>query len=81
MDPQAGGRANPGKWIDALSSVGVWIAGALMLLVALSMFYEAVARRFFGSPTTWVMAFSILAALGVWSVKLAGVPLPKSGTP
>jgi len=61
MNPQAGGRAEPGKWIDALSSVGVWIAGALMLLVALSMFYEAVARRFFDSPTTWVMAFSILA--------------------
>ena len=61
MNPQAGGRAEPGKWIDALSSVGVWIAGSLMLLVALSMFYEAVARRFFDSPTTWVMAFSILA--------------------
>ncbi len=61
MNTQSGGRAKPGKWIDLLSAVGVWIAGTLMLLVALSMFYEAVARRFFDSPTTWVMAFSILA--------------------
>lgn len=55
--------------IDNLSVVFGLIAGLTMFVVAINTAYEAIARRFFDSPTTWI--FSVSLFVMVWFPLLA----------
>jgi C4-dicarboxylate transporter DctM subunit len=48
-----------GKTIDQASTIGGGLSAALILILALIVFYEIIARAFFNSPTTWVLEYSI----------------------
>lgn len=61
MNPEATKVSNPlSRAVDLASDTAVIIAGSLMLAVALFMSWEAFARHFLDSPTSWVLAVSIL---------------------
>ncbi|MBN2059483.1 MAG: TRAP transporter large permease subunit [Deltaproteobacteria bacterium] len=50
-----------GHIIDGISWTSNFIASLLILMVALAVCYEIVARYFFDAPTEWVMPLSMLA--------------------
>ena len=58
-----------GLIIDRISWLSALAGGLLMLAVALFMAYEAFARHFLDSPTSWVLAISIL--IFMWFVFLS----------
>lgn len=58
-----------GKVIDRISWSAALAAGILMLAVALFMVYESFTRHFLDSPTSWVLAISIL--IFMWFTFLA----------
>jgi tripartite ATP-independent transporter DctM subunit len=58
-----------GLIIDRISWIAALLAGVLILAVALFMSYEAFCRHFLDSPTSWVLAISIL--IFMWFTFLA----------
>jgi tripartite ATP-independent transporter DctM subunit len=48
-----------GKTIDSISDTGNNLAGISILIVALLICYEAIARYIFSSPTIWIMSVSL----------------------
>jgi C4-dicarboxylate transporter DctM subunit len=48
-----------GKIIDQASNIGGALSAALIMIIAIIVFYEIIARGFFNSPTTWVLEYSI----------------------
>lgn len=50
--------------LDWMIKLGGYIAGILVLAMTFMIFYEVIARSFFGSPTTWATELSIYALIG-----------------
>ncbi|MHC4456640.1 MAG: TRAP transporter large permease subunit [Planctomycetota bacterium] len=63
--------------IDHISVVFGFIAGLAMLFVAINTAYEAIARRVFDSPTTWIFSMSLFVM--VWFPLLAAAFITKEG--
>ncbi|MCF6248908.1 MAG: TRAP transporter large permease subunit [Desulfobacula sp.] len=58
-----------GRLVDQTSWFAVLLAGCLMMAVALFMSFEAFARHFLDSPTSWVMSVSIF--IFMWFIFLS----------
>lgn len=58
-----------GQVVDRISWTAIFLAGVLMLAVAVFMSFEAFSRHFLDKPTSWVLAVSILVFM--WFVFLA----------
>lgn len=50
-------------FFDRLLDVTCWVSGVIYLFMMLSVVYEVLSRRLFGSPTTWVVDISTLGLL------------------
>ncbi|MDS9472552.1 TRAP transporter small permease [Sporosarcina pasteurii] len=51
-------------FFDLLIKLGAYVAGSLIMLTTLMVFYEVVSRSFFHKPTSWATELSIYAVIG-----------------
>ena len=49
---------------DQLIKFGAYIAGILILITTVMIFYEVISRSFFHKPTSWATELSIYAIIG-----------------
>lgn len=49
---------------DGLIRVGAYIAGGLIIITTVMIFYEVILRSFFHKPTSWATELSIYAIIG-----------------
>lgn len=50
--------------LDWIIKLGAYLAGIFILAMTFMIFYEVIARSFFGSPTTWATELSIYSLIG-----------------